>query len=160
MLYSRSAEYAIRAFVYMAGLTDGEYAMVKNIAAEADIPPHFLAKILQDLARDGFLQSSKGPHGGFRLKTPATELSMLKIVHAVDGAARYDRCIGGSAECNDRATCGMHDSWMKLRSRIIEYLEGTSIADLANALGEKRRLLARPLVARLKTRAASPRRAG
>ncbi len=155
MLYSRSAEYAIRAFVHLAGLPAGEYAMVKNIAAEADIPPHFLAKILQDLARDGFLQSSKGPHGGFRLKAPAGEIPMLKIVHAVDGAARYDRCIGGSPECNARAACGMHDSWMELRSRIIEYLEETSIADLANALGEKRRLLARP-----KVRAASPRRAG
>jgi len=38
----------------------------------------------------------------------------------------------------------MHDSWQVLRSRIIEYLEETSIADLAKALGEKRRLLARP----------------
>jgi len=155
MLYSRSAEYAIRAFVHLAGLPAGEFAMVRNIAAESDIPAHFLAKILQDLARDGFLRSSKGPHGGFRLNRPAADIPMLKIVHAVDGAARYDRCIGGSPECNDRAACGMHDSWIVLRSRIIEYLEGTSIADLANALGEKRRLLARP-----KTRAAVPRRSG
>lgn len=144
MLYSRSAEYAIRACVHMAGLPAGDYAMVKNIAAESAIPAHFLAKILQDLARDGFLKSSKGPHGGFRLNLPAAEIPMLKIIHAVDGAARYDRCIGGSPECNDQAVCGMHDSWIALRSRIIGYLEGTSIADLANALGEKRRLLARP----------------
>ena len=144
VLYSRSAEYAIRAFVYMAALPSGEYAMVKNIAEESDIPAHFLAKILQDLARDGFLRSSKGPRGGFRLNLPAGEIPMLKIVYAVDGSARFSRCIGGSPECNDRAACGMHDSWIALRSRIIEYLEGTSIADLAKALGEKRRLLARP----------------
>jgi Rrf2 family iron-sulfur cluster assembly transcriptional regulator len=144
MLYSRSAEYAIRSLVHLAGLADGEYAMVKNIAAETAIPPHFLAKILQDLARDGFLQSSKGPHGGFRLRQAAGDVSMLKIVEAMDGAGRYQRCIGGSPECNDRAPCGIHDSWIALRSRIIDYLEGTSIADLANALGEKRRLLARP----------------
>lgn len=144
MLYSRSAEYAIRSLVHLAGLADGEYAMVKNIAADTAIPPHFLAKILQDLARDGFLQSSKGPHGGFRLRHDAGAVSMLRIVEAVDGAERYRRCIGGSPECSDQAACGMHDSWMELRSRIIDYLEGTSIADLANALGEKRRLLARP----------------
>src|SRR5207249_2928258 len=96
------------------------------------------------LARGGFLESSKGPRGGFRLCQPAEEVSMLRIVEAVDGAGRFDRCIGGSAECNDRAACGMHDSWMALRSRIIDYLGGTSVADLAKALGEKRRLLARP----------------
>jgi len=144
MLYSRSAEYAIRSLIHLAALSDGEYAMVKDIAAETSIPPHFLAKILQDLARDGFLQSSKGPHGGFRLRQPASAVSMFKIVEAMDGAGRFNRCIGGSPECNDHAPCGMHDSWIALRSRIIDYLEGTSIADLANALGEKRRLLARP----------------
>jgi Rrf2 family iron-sulfur cluster assembly transcriptional regulator len=144
MIYSRSAEYAIRALVQMAPLPPGEFAMVKHIAAESAIPSHFLAKILQELARDGILQSSKGPHGGFRLHQPPEEISMLKIVEAVDGAGRYDRCIGGLPECTDRAPCGMHDSWKELRSRIIEYLEETSIADLANSLEEKRRLLARP----------------
>jgi Rrf2 family iron-sulfur cluster assembly transcriptional regulator len=143
MIYSRSAEYAIRALVHIAMLPPNEYTMAKTIAAEANIPAHFLAKILQDLARDGFLKSNKGPRGGFRLSLPAEDLSMLRIVEAVDGAGRYDRCIGGSPECNDRAACGMHDSWKALRSRIIDYLGGTSVADLAKALGEKRKLLAR-----------------
>jgi len=144
MIFSRSSEYAIRAFVNMASLPEGEYAMVKNIAAESGAPAHFLAKILQDLARDGFLKSSKGPRGGFRLRPAPEEISLLQIVEAVDGAGRYDRCPAGSPECDDRVACGMHDSWMALRSRIIGYLEGTSIAELANALGEKRRLLSRP----------------
>jgi Rrf2 family transcriptional regulator, iron-sulfur cluster assembly transcription factor len=144
MIYSRSAEYAIRALVHIAAVPAGEYALVRNVAAEAGIPAHFLAKILQDLARDGFLKSSKGPHGGFRLALPAEEITMLRIVDAVDGAGRYDRCIGGNPECNQRVACGMHDSWMELRSRIMDYLGGTSIAGLAKALGEKRRRLARP----------------
>ena len=144
MIYSRSAEYAIRALIHMATLAPGEYAMAKHIAAAAGIPAPFLAKILQDMARDGFLRSSKGPRGGFRLSLPAEEISLRRIVDAVDGAGRYQRCIGGSPECNDRAPCGLHDSWKALRSRIIEYLEHTSIADLAKALGEKRRQLARP----------------
>ena len=143
MIYSRSAEYAIRGFIHMAAFEPGKYAMVKHIAAEAGIPAPFLAKILQDLAREGLLRSSKGPQGGFRLGRPAEEISLRHIVDAVDGAGRYERCIGGSPECNDRAPCGLHDSWKALRSRIIEYLEDTSVADLAKALGEKRRRLAR-----------------
>src|SRR5712692_1711420 len=130
MIYSRSAEYAIRAFVHMATLPPDEYSMVKQIAAESGIPPHFLAKILQGLARDGFLRSSKGPRGGFRLNRLPEEISLRNIVDAVDGVGRYERCIGGSPECNDRAPCGMHDSWQPLRSRIIDYLGGTSVADL------------------------------
>lgn len=144
MIYSRSAEYAIRALVRISELGESEYALVRDIARDASIPQHFLSKILQDLARGGLLKSSKGPGGGFRLNLAAEDLSMMKIVEAVDGAGRYHRCPDGAAECSETAACGMHDFWIPLQSRIIEFLEGTSVADLRNALGEKRRLLTRP----------------
>src|SRR5512138_3897472 len=141
MIYSRSAEYAIRAFVFLAEVPPGKYAMVRQIAEQSDIPSHFLAKILQQLARQGFLRSSKGPTGGFALRYPAGEITLLQIVESIDGLADYQRCIGGMTECNDQMRCGMHDSWKALRSRIMEYLEGTSVEDLSKALDQKRRLL-------------------
>ena len=141
MIYSRSAEYAIRAFVHLATVPEGKYAMVKNIAEQSDIPAHFLAKILQQLARKGFLRSSKGPTGGFCLRMPAADLSLLQIVDSVDGLADYERCLGGMTECNDSAPCGMHDSWKALRQRIMEYLERTSIEDLSKSLEQKKKSL-------------------
>jgi Rrf2 family transcriptional regulator, iron-sulfur cluster assembly transcription factor len=141
MIYSRSAEYAIRAFVYLAQVPSGKYAMVRQIAEESDIPSHFLAKILQQLARQGFLKSSKGPTGGFCLRHAPSEITIFQIVESVDGMADYQRCIGGMTECNDAMPCGMHDSWKALRGRIIEYLEGTTVEDLAAALEVKRRAL-------------------
>lgn len=141
MIYSRSAEYAIRAFVRLADVQEGKYAMVKQVAEEADIPSHFLAKILQQLARKGFLRSSKGPTGGFCLRMPASQISMLSIVDAVDGLADFERCPAGMSECNDQAPCGMHDSWKAMRGRIMEYLERTTIEDLAKAFEQKRRNL-------------------
>jgi Rrf2 family iron-sulfur cluster assembly transcriptional regulator len=144
MIYSRSSEYAIRAFVHLAQVSDGRYVMVKNIAEQEEIPSHFLAKILQQLARKGLLRSSKGPTGGFTLRQPPEEITLFSIVEALDGMSDYQKCISGLAECNDNAPCGMHDSWKDLRLRILDYLEGTSIADLAQALEEKRRLLEKP----------------
>jgi Rrf2 family protein len=144
MIFSRSAEYAIRALVLLGSHPPQDPVMAKDLAAEGQIPPQFLAKILQDLARGGFLKSSKGPRGGFRLAFPATEICLMKIVEAVDGPGKYQRCIAGNTECHERVLCAMHDSWSPLRAHIVEYLQGTSIADLAKSLGEKRRLLARP----------------
>ena len=144
MIYSRSAEYAIRAFVHLARVPEGKFAMVKQIAEEEAIPSHFLAKILQQLARKGLLRSSKGPTGGFSLRTPAKDVTLLNIVESLDGLQEYQRCASGLAECNDDMPCGMHESWKALRSRIIEYLEGTSVSDVADALDEKRRALEKP----------------
>jgi len=144
MIYSRSAEYAIRAFVNLSRVSEGKYAMVKNIAQEEAIPAHFLAKILQQLARKGLLRSSKGPTGGFSLRRKAEEISLMDIVSALDGLNDYEKCASGLAECNDDAPCGMHDSWKALRSRIIEYLERTSIATIQAALEQKRQAVAKP----------------
>jgi len=152
MIYSRSAEYAIRAFVHLARVPEGKYAMVKNIADQEDIPSHFLAKILQQLARKGLLRSSKGPTGGFALRVPAGEIRLLDIVESLDGLAAYQQCASGLSECSDDMPCSMHDSWVNLRSRIMDYLGRNTIADLAKALEVKKKNLA--LTKQRKTRRA------
>ncbi len=141
MIYSRASEYAIRAFMHLAQVPDGRYVMVKQIAEREKIPGHFLAKILQQLARKGLLRSSKGPNGGFALRQPASQIALVHIVEALDGLADFEKCVSGLAECTDDAPCPMHDAWKDLRSRIMEYLERTTIADLVKALEEKRKTL-------------------
>jgi len=115
--------------------------MVKQIAAEEEIPSHFLAKILQQLARKGLLRSSKGPTGGFSLRVSADEVRLVDIVEALDGLGEYQKCASGLAECTDDMPCALHDSWKVLRSRIMDYLGRNTIADLAKTLEQKRRLL-------------------
>src|SRR5690349_19722009 len=134
MIYSRSAEYAIRAFVHLARVPDGKYAMVKNVAEQENIPGHFLAKILQQLARKGLLRSSKGPTGGFALRVDPDQIRLIDIVEALDGLAPYQQCAAGLSECSDAMPCPLHDRWSQLRARIIDYLEQNTITDLAKAL--------------------------
>lgn len=147
VIYSRSSEYAIRACVHLARIPPGKCAMVKDIAKDEKIPGHFLAKILQSLARKKLLRSTKGPSGGFCLDIAAGELNLFEIVRAVDGVDAYERCIAGLPACSDSAPCAMHRDWRRLRSRIMDYLEGSSIGDLARTLSP-----ARPIGQALKRR--------
>jgi len=141
MIYSRSAEYAIRAFVHLAQVPDGRFTMARDIAEQEDIPVHFLAKILQQLARKGLLRSSKGPSGGFSLRQRPRQIRLLDIVEALDGLAAYEKCASGLARCSEDMPCPLHDSWVGLRSRIMDYLGKNTIADLARALDLKRRAI-------------------
>src|SRR5260370_10325051 len=128
MIYSRSAEYAIRAFVHLAQVQEGKYAMVKNIAEQEEIPAHFLAKILQQLARKGLLRSSKGPTGGFALRVDPTEIRLLDIVETLAALSPYQQCASGLSECSDDMPCSMHDIWIALPSPIMHYLQTHPIA--------------------------------
>src|SRR5262249_36647510 len=129
MIYSRSAEYAIRSLVYLARVPDGKYAMARHIAEEEKIPTYFLAKILQELTRKGLLRSSKGPSGGFSLRVPASQIKLLSLVEALDGNALADSL---------NQTPWILDTWKDLHSRIMGYLERNTIADVAEALEHKR----------------------
>jgi len=129
MIYSRSAEYAIRSFVYLARVPAGKFAMARHIAKEEQIPAHFLAKILQELTRKGLLRSNKGPSGGFALRMPASEIRLLDLVEALDGNTLKESLNQGP---------WILDSWKDLHSRIMDYLEHNTIADVAKALDSKK----------------------
>ncbi|MBL8221069.1 MAG: Rrf2 family transcriptional regulator [Bryobacterales bacterium] len=130
MILSRSSEYAIRAFLYLAKQEPGRLVMARQIADDAGLPGHFLAKLLQQLARKGLVRSNKGPSGGFTLATDPREINILSIVEAVEGVD------GPAPPISKSAT----DGWTTLHSRIVDYLEQTSLADISkNGNGSAKR---------------------
>lgn len=67
-MFSKTCEYAIRAMIFIAQRSkDGQRVGIREIAKGIDSPEHFIAKILQQLARKGVVASVKGPNGGFFL---------------------------------------------------------------------------------------------
>src|SRR4051812_24058986 len=104
--------------------------MARPIAEAEQISAHFLAKILQELTRKGLLRSNKGPSGGFALRTPAAQIRLLDLVEALDG-----RTLAESLDSSP----WILDSWKDLHSRIMDYLERNTIADVTKALDEKRK---------------------
>lgn len=143
MIYSRSTEYAIRALIPLSQAPEGKFTMVKSIAEQEQIPAHFLAKILQQLARKGLLRSSKGPMGGFALRVPAEDIRLLDVVEALEGVRTPHLCIGGFGECPQEQLCSMHEGWAELHDAIFKFLKEQTVANLALALEQKRKALAR-----------------
>jgi DNA-binding IscR family transcriptional regulator len=86
-----------------------------------------------------------------------SEIRLLDIVEALDGLAPYQQCASGLSECSDDMPCSMHDSWVGLRSRIMDYLGRNTIADLAKALETKKKNLAQTKQRKTKRAAAAKR---
>jgi Rrf2 family transcriptional regulator, iron-sulfur cluster assembly transcription factor len=62
-MFSKACEYGIRAVIYIWAQTkEGKKLGVKDICKEIDAPEYFTAKILQSLARQSIISSSKGPN--------------------------------------------------------------------------------------------------
>jgi len=67
-MLSNTCKYGIRAVIYLALHNAEEKKIgIKEISSELNIPTPFLGKILQMLAKNKMLISTKGPNGGFGL---------------------------------------------------------------------------------------------
>jgi len=131
MLFSRSAEYAIRAMTFLAMLPPGRLAGAKEISEAENIPMAFLWKILQNLARRRLIRSFKGVRGGYELAIPAESMTLYRIVQETDNTDRIGQCVLGLPDCSDENACPLHQTWKQLRTSMNGLLHKTTLADLA-----------------------------
>lgn len=134
-MLSKTCEYAIRALLFIAQKTkDGSKTGIKEIAKGIDSPEHFIAKILQDLGRKGFVLSLKGPTGGFYHDKKSLNRSLAEIVKEVDGDKLFTGCGLGLKQCSESRPCPIHHEFKKIREDIQEMLQKTSLGDLSEGL--------------------------
>ncbi len=90
-MISQTAEYALRAVVFLAEHTQGRWT-TQQIAEVTQVPTGYLAKVMQNLARAGVVDSQRGVHGGFTLHKKPEQLTILEVIQAVDPIQRIREC--------------------------------------------------------------------
>ncbi|MHC4992717.1 MAG: RrF2 family transcriptional regulator [Planctomycetota bacterium] len=96
-MFNQTTEYALRAVAHLAA-GDDQPATTARLAADTQVPAGYLAKVLNDLARNGIVRSRRGPSGGFCLARKATDLTVLEVIDAVSPIQRIHACPLGLPE--------------------------------------------------------------
>lgn len=134
-MLSKTAEYAIRALVYIQ-LQNWEerYPGFKEIAKSIESPEHFTAKILQVFTRFELIKSIKGRNGGFFFDKEKDELMLYKVIIAIDGEKSFTRCSFGFKSCDEKNKCPLHDDFSELRHNYESLVKTQSIQYLAKKI--------------------------
>ena len=134
-MLSNSCRYGIRAVIYLASqpLSNGKTG-IRKISKDLDLPTPFLAKILQQLAKQKILSSSKGPHGGFTILKDPRNITLLDIVSTIDGNDVFTNCVMHNGSCEgvkkDKKHCPLHDDYEKTRKDLINLFSNKTIYEL------------------------------
>jgi len=133
MLSSR-ARYATRAILELSLLYSKGTVQIHNIAERQNIPLKFLQQILVSLKMTGFVQSRKGPTGGYFLAMDPKEITLGAVVRAMDGPIAPVSCVSvtqyGECGCPDPDRCSLREAFKAARNAMSEVLDGTTFADL------------------------------
>ena len=141
MLYSKTAQYSIQSMLFIAANNSDQNILVRDVAKELGLPSSFLSKILQTLSRYGFLNSVKGPKGGFSLSEKGAGSTIAELVAVVDGPMNFDMCLAGFSPCNEENACPFHQEWKRIREEIREVVNSRSIYELAQEMPIRYRTL-------------------
>ena len=133
-MLSNTSRYAIRALIYLAIKTEGSKKIgIKKIADDLEIPSPFLGKILQTLAKQKVLNSTKGPNGGFNMPEELQQITLYQVIKIIDGEDLFDKCLVANKSCNelDGKPCSLHSHYATIREDIKVMFSGHTIAQLA-----------------------------
>ncbi len=130
MRLTRAGEYAVRCVIYLAMSGRDILVSRKEIAAKADIPAQFLAKIAQELAKAGIIEIRQGVRGGFLLIRDPGDITLLDVVETMMGEIYLNDCVCRPASCDASTTCSVHRVWQQARTQLRETLGGVTFASL------------------------------
>ena len=104
-MLSKTAEYALRAAVCLAQSTDVTLS-AEVLASQTKVPRRYLHKVVQGLVAAKLVRSQPGPGGGYALKLPASQVTILDVVNAVAPMERITHCPLGLT--SHTALCPLH----------------------------------------------------
>lgn len=122
---SEATAIAIHAMIYMANRKD-EVHSLKEIAGRFGISSNHLSKVLQQLVKNKYLISIKGPKGGFRINEGRENSTLLEIYETIEGKYIPKNCLFASKHLTG-CCCIMKPLITSMNNTFIEFMTNNRI---------------------------------
>lgn len=122
------------AFSVMRRLADSPSTVPgRRLADETGTTTSFLPQVVAPLVRAGWVDSDRGPGGGYRLTASAADVTVLDVIEAVQGPADDGRCALRDAPCPGDRACPVHEAWSTARRFITTELSRVRVLEIEGA---------------------------
>ncbi len=123
---SEAASLAIHSLVIIA--KSKEQINVSGIAEATNFSRTHLAKVLQRLSKNKYIESERGPKGGFVLSKDSEDITLLEIYELMEGKLEPEHCTIHDGDCPFK-TCIFSGITDRFLNEFREYLESKTIHD-------------------------------
>lgn len=128
---NRITDYAVVVLAQMARDPKTKVTATQ-LAEDSRMPLPTVAKLLKDLTRERVLTSVRGAAGGYKLRQAPEDISVLRIIRALEGPIALTACVDGAVGgCNVESLCPMRGNWDQVNQAIGAALENVTLADMA-----------------------------
>ena len=127
-------DYALRALIFLGAA--GRKVKAEEIATAFDVSKDHLVKVVQQLARFGYVRTYAGRGGGIALATDPAQTTLREVIEAMEGKTGVLDCVHDPDVCPMEPGCHLRRLLMSAERAFYDALGSTSIADLYRGRGK------------------------
>ncbi|GIW96265.1 MAG: transcriptional regulator [Pirellulaceae bacterium] len=121
-------DYALRTLMYLAVV--GRQATAREVAEFYGISADHVAKVVNQLARRGYVQSVRGAGGGIRLSRAPEAISVGEVIEAMEGPLHLLDCVGSDGVCIIESYCKLRQVLREAERIQADYLRSVKLSDV------------------------------
>ncbi len=129
MRLTTKGRYAVTAMLDLAINHNQGPITLAGISERQGISLSYLEQLFSRLRRQGLVDSTRGPGGGYRLSRSANSIAVAEVIEAVDETVDATRC-KGKKNCHDTRACLTHQLWTDLSDQIRDFLNEITLAQV------------------------------
>lgn len=142
---AKLTDYGIVLLTHFARQPEGTLVTTRDVIRVTGLPEATTSKLLKALTRSGLLDSTRGQAGGYALAFPPEEVTVARIVEALEGPLALTECsIPSDPSCTDHRHCPMSGHWPHINRAVRAALETVSLASISGVPARRRVLEASP----------------
>ncbi len=130
MQLSLRTDFALR--MLMALATREDLVSIDWVADQYDISRNHLAKIAQELAASGFVETVRGRNGGLQLARPPSEINVGDVVRKLENTEGFVACMGGRVQCTIDGMCGLKPALSGALQAFLAHLDQFTLAQITD----------------------------
>lgn len=135
MKLSSRGRYGVRAMLELAMHHNEGPIPLRTVAEKQEISEHYLEQLIASLRKAGLVKSIRGAQGGYLLAKEPVEITIGDIVRILEGPIAPVECVSEEKEgfcCQRAEACVTKTVWVKLRDKINEVLDATTLQDMCD----------------------------
>lgn len=138
---SNRVRYALHALAFLAHSgperpvpSDAILEYLRWYSQNLALSPSYIAKVLHDIARAGFVMALTGPKGGYTLSRNPSEVKVIEVVEALDGPLVSGCCLLSVGDCRQERICGVREIIQEVEMAHYQLLERHTLQSLAEKM--------------------------
>lgn len=138
MKISTKGRYALRIMLDLATREPGEYISIKDVSASQAVSDKYSEQIINQLNKAGFVKSTRGSKGGYRLADDPKNYTVGMILRLMEGSLAPVACIESTANpCERSEKCVTVEVWQKINDAVNDVVDNITLEDLVDRQVEK-----------------------